>query len=554
MTLDDHERDQWDTYFFAESVQIKSIHQLIINSDGQSDQPGWCWDATYITRVENDQAIRSWGWTRASGWIYGGTYYFGGASDVGTRTNPPGFIQPYYDADGHTLLSNASGTRDLLFICIDPMNGWPLADINGVHQLTNMVQRWFAENSQSRFRIGSVFVRGCGGDTGTYQAPSNHRQNNYYWTAPTGHHDAYVDAIRAADSTFDFGAYDTNRDKKLTGGELAVAILRPNGPQWGDRAFALRTATVRVDGVSSIAIIDLLYEPAPHDNTSQVGLLAHEMMHQLLGAEDMYDNAYEVPDLPFDADLYSIMDQHGGATHLDPFHKLKYGWLEPTVYVLDDTSFVLLDVETTGNAAILYDPSWGATEYFIVENRVRGSSFDVSLPDEGVLVWHIIEDHNLAIASSVPEAIGHSWGRYAIRLLTPTPLKATRDGAAGQILDAGFKVRVNAQQGSTVAVEVERLARDGYSLSFAGYGTGAWQYLGPFDVPDGGSLKIIMTADTSDADLYVRRDDYPTAQEFDCASTSSGSDETCLMRQGGRYYVGVYAYSDTPNVRLTVNY
>ena len=213
--------------------------------------------------------------------------------------------------------------------------------------MTNMVQHWFQENSQFRFRIGNVFVRGCGGNTGTYQAPPNHRQNNYYRTANTGYHDSWVDAIEVASNDgFNFSAYDTNRDKKLSGGELAVAVMRPSNPnQLGDAGFR-RTATVRnnvfgssdltdlwertgrplpdtgVSGVGSIDVIDLFYDPADNDNTFKAGLRAHEMMHLLLGAADLYDNSYKVPDLPFDTDLYSIMGQHSGATHLDPFHKL----------------------------------------------------------------------------------------------------------------------------------------------------------------------------------------------------------------------------------------
>jgi M6 family metalloprotease-like protein len=372
------------------------------------------------------------------------------------QSTPPDFTQPYRDSDGRVLLSNASGTRDLLFICIHPLNGWPMMNLNEVREITNMAQRWFAENSQSHFLIDNIFILGCGGNSGTYNAPPNHRQNNgteattggYYWTANGGHHTSWVDAIQAADSSFNFSAYDTNGDKKLSGGELAVAIVRPHGPGWGDIGFR-RTATVSVDGIRSIDVIDLLYERAANDNTFKAGLLAHEMMHQLLGAGDMYDISYGMPDLPFDADLYSIMDQHGGATHLDPFHKLKYGWLNPTAYRLENTSFILNDVERTGNVAILYDPSRGTKEYFIVENRL-GSSFDSRLPDEGVLVWHIIEDHKLAKANSHKGAVQNGWSRYAIRLLTRSPLRTTHDKAAGQGLswadfqNTGFKVRVSA--------------------------------------------------------------------------------------------------------------
>src|SRR5262249_46803802 len=55
----------------------------------------------------------------------------------------PDFTQPYRDSSGHVLLSKTSGTRDLLFICIHPLNGWPMMNLNEVREITNMAQRWF---------------------------------------------------------------------------------------------------------------------------------------------------------------------------------------------------------------------------------------------------------------------------------------------------------------------------------------------------------------------------------------------------------------------------
>ena len=59
-----------------------------------------------------------------------------------------------------------------------------------------------------------------------------------------------------------------------------------------------------------------------------IGLVAHELARILLGAGDMYFTGF----YPYAAGPYSLMDQSPrNPPHLDPFHKLKLGWVEPVV-------------------------------------------------------------------------------------------------------------------------------------------------------------------------------------------------------------------------------
>jgi hypothetical protein len=53
--------------------------------------------------------------------------------------------------------------------------------------------------------------------------------------------------------------------------------------------------------------------------------------------------------------------------HVDPYHKLKWGWLNPQM--ASSGTYTLRPVATTGDALILANPHVGTREFFIVENR-----------------------------------------------------------------------------------------------------------------------------------------------------------------------------------------
>jgi hypothetical protein len=120
---------------------------------------------------------------------------------------------------------------------------------------------------------------------------------------------------------------------------------------------------------------------------------------------------------------FSIMDYGYGTAHMSPFEKLKLGWLRYRV-VRESGEFVLKDVETRNEILILYDARRGPGEYFILENRWRGSSYDAGIPKlgtgcmaDGLAVWHIIEDPELYSKIPMAWAGPEEWGRRGIRLI-----------------------------------------------------------------------------------------------------------------------------------------
>jgi M6 family metalloprotease-like protein len=147
------------------------------------------------------------------------------------------------------------------------------------------------------------------------------------------------------------------------------------------------------------------------EDSPWITLYAHELSHEVL---DTYDYYYITPQPVNAFTLMGLSGVNAGQTpvgphHLDTFYKMKLGWMSPTV-VTHDGYYDIPDVETNPVAYILHNPAHGKDEYFIVENRWKGTSYDksdglidplvsplppadapVDIPDEGLLIWHVDE-------------------------------------------------------------------------------------------------------------------------------------------------------------------
>jgi M6 family metalloprotease-like protein len=285
---------------------------------------------------------------------------------------------------------------------------------------TNSVRGYYLENSRGLFTIETAGVLGW---YDAKYAPS------VYW--PGGGkvgRDSGSEAIRTAAASFDFAAHDANHDRKLTPNELGVLFVLPGqgaggglgrapGPDYRGRTSCGPGNGLVVDGVeiTCIAEISIGSPPAP-------GIVAHEASHLLVDTQDFY---YDKFVNPYQAETYSIMDWHGRSSHFDPFHKLKFGWLRPKI-IFRSGRYSLTDVETSHRVWILMDPARGPDEYFLVENRYPGTSYDSQLADRGLAVWHVIESPALYKSALPPPTVSRSnWAKYgggirrAVRMIRP---------------------------------------------------------------------------------------------------------------------------------------
>jgi M6 family metalloprotease-like protein len=283
------------------------------------------------------------------------------------------------------------------------------------------VASWYDENSNKKLTLMNAGILGPyeSQKTGShYWNDEYHKVNNDGWKK--GHVEKWAEAILRAAQDFDFASYDVNKDGVLTADELAILIVIPGTGNSGhvrdfaDSRYANNSTFFQLDGKEGRLQIKSIAEwYTPNTADLSLGLPAHELSHLFMDTPDLYFGEWQ----PYAADIYSMMKNDPQATHFDPFIKLKSGWLSYTV-AIGNGDYTLRDVETSAQVLVLYDPGHSASEYFIIENRFRGSSYDNGrpgagggLPNDGIAIWHIIEDPAL-----YPNP-GGEWGREGIRLI-----------------------------------------------------------------------------------------------------------------------------------------
>jgi hypothetical protein len=108
---------------------------------------------------------------------------------------------------------------------------------------------------------------------------------------------------------------------------------------------------------------------------------------------------------------------------------------------ISSVGHVLPDVETRYRAWVLLDPARGSDEYFRVENRWPGNTFDRVLPDRGLAVWHIMEMPATYDAALPPPNVSPAdwaglgsgaggWARKGIRMIRPIQIRPFDDSRA----------------------------------------------------------------------------------------------------------------------------
>lgn len=214
--------------------------------------------------------------------------------------------------------------------------------------------------------------------------------------------------LAAAQSGFDFRQFDTvEHDGILQRHELMILVVfaKPGGA-WGQNRSTWPEGCVPLEG-------NTLYVCGPWpdiESDAGVATIAHELAHALGIFWEGYGNSGN------ENFQYSIMSSTVGTPrdlhtwHLDPFAKFKLGWVEPKIIAVDSRSdpslasqcLVLPAIERARPSpspltAILYDPSRGKNEFFMLEyRRALASNYDGDPwktqsrgmgQDRGLAVW-----------------------------------------------------------------------------------------------------------------------------------------------------------------------
>ncbi len=120
-----------------------------------------------------------------------------------------------------------------------------------------------------------------------------------------------------------------------------------------------------------------------------IGVHCHEFGH-LLGLPDLYDTDFS----SIGIGIWGLMGSgnYGNGHHERPFllsvwSKAYLGWISPTViFDANNAEYSLNPIVTTGEAVKLIS----LTSFFLLENRQK-IGYDLNLPGEGLLIWHIDE-------------------------------------------------------------------------------------------------------------------------------------------------------------------
>ncbi|MDO8734651.1 MAG: M6 family metalloprotease domain-containing protein, partial [Elusimicrobiota bacterium] len=205
------------------------------------------------------------------------------------------------------------------------------------------------------------------------------------------------EAIDAANSGIDFAQYDKNNDGYVDHVIIVHSGAGQDSSGVTDDIWAHKwslAAEKTVDG-KKISDYIMLSEFSP------MGTFAHEFFHDI-GAPDLYD--YDYDGVPVgDWCLMSGGSWLGTPSGSKPSHisgYLKYdidadatngvsGWLSRTD-VTGEGTISINQLETNPLNSLYRIIIPGSREYFLLENRQQ-SGYDASLPEAGILIWHIDE-------------------------------------------------------------------------------------------------------------------------------------------------------------------
>jgi hypothetical protein len=211
----------------------------------------------------------------------------------------------------------------------------------------------------------------------------------------------------------DFSRYDTDGSGRIERDELHILLF-------GAARFTGEPGLEDIGG--STREIDDMPLPGVVLETRRVGAMSehtslatvtHELMHQMGTAQDLYGACGPNER----ASLMGATIAHGPDVRetwdLDPWHKMRVGWLEPEVFSLADTpegsAWLLESSAATDRPIILYHPdrydlSRKYGEYFLIEHRTR-KGYDADGRGEGVAVWHVKNGSRGAL-HAVPGRVG----------------------------------------------------------------------------------------------------------------------------------------------------
>lgn len=186
------------------------------------------------------------------------------------------------------------------------------------------------------------------------------------------------------DQGYDFSILSRNESNEIT----ALNVFYAGGRDCGWSNGLWPHSGSYTGFTSSSGIKSRKYQITNIGTSLRLGTFCHENGHMICGWPDLYDYGGESRGVGG----YCVMATSGGKNPRPPNPYLRdlKGW-ETIIDVTDDAPGTLRTHQANSFTTYRYSHPTNSREFFLVESRLK-TGRHASIPDEGLLIWHIDED------------------------------------------------------------------------------------------------------------------------------------------------------------------